>query len=138
MLKLWQKRLMEIKELIKKAEESFKLSYSPYSSQRVGAAVLTESGEVFSAANIEVSSYSLTICAERLAIFNAVLASQKPMLVAVVAEGKDTFPPCGACLQVMSEFAPEVKVAFYYQNELKILELKELLSFPFKFKKDGS
>lgn len=129
---------MEVKELIKKAKESFTLSYSPYSLKRVGAAVLTESGEVFSAANIEVSSYSLTICAERLAVFNAVLASQKPMLVAVVAEGEDTFPPCGACLQVMSEFAPEVKVAFYYQNKLKVLKLKELLSFPFKFRKDGS
>lgn len=128
----------EIKELIKKAEESLKLSYSPYSLQRVGAAVLTQSGEVFLAANIEVSSYSLTICAERLAIFNAVLSNQKPVLVAVVAEGEDTFPPCGACLQVMSEFAPDIKVAFYYHSELKVLELNELLSFPFKFKKDGS
>lgn len=129
---------MEIKELIKKAEESLALSYSPYSSQRVGAAVLAESGKVFSAANIEVSSYSLTICAERLAIFNAVLANEKPVLVAVVAEGEDTFPPCGACLQVISEFAPEAKVAFYYQKELKVLGLKELLSFPFKFERDES
>lgn len=129
---------MEIKELIEKAEEGLKLAYSPYSSQRVGAAVLTESGKIFSAANIEVSSYSLTICAERLAVFNAVLAKERPVLVAVVAEGEDTFPPCGACLQVISEFAPEAKVAFYYQKELKVLELKELLPFPFKFRGDGS
>lgn len=127
---------METLKLIKKAEECFALSYAPYSFQRVGAAILTESGRVFLAANIECSSYSLTICAERLAVFNAVLAKEKPILIAVAAEGKDTFPPCGACLQVISEFAPQAEIAFYYQGKLKVLRVKDLLSFPFEFKKD--
>ena len=127
---------MKPEELIKKAEEGFNLSRSPYSLQKVGAAVFTESGKVFLAANIEVSSYSLTICAERLAVFKSILEGEKPVSIAVVAEGKKTFPPCGACLQVISEFAPQAEVVFYYQGELKVVKVKDLIPFPFVFKKD--
>ncbi len=126
---------MEPEELIEKAKESYSLSYSPYSKQKVGAAVLTVNGKVFQAANIENSSFSLAICAERLAVFNALLGGEKPLMVAVAAEGQSSFLPCGACLQVIAEFSPQAKIVFYYRSELKVLQLKDLLTHPFSFSK---
>jgi cytidine deaminase len=84
-------------------------SYSPYSHFRVGAALLTEDGQVFTGCNIENSSYSLTVCAERTAVFKAVssgFCDFKAIAIAGSADGDFSRPcyPCGACLQVLSEF----------------------------------
>lgn len=100
---------MTDKELFAEAVKAAEKSYSPYSHFRVGAALLTEDGRVFTGCNIENASYSLTICAERTAVFKAVsegVTKFKAIAVAGSADGdfSKPCPPCGACLQVLSEF----------------------------------
>ncbi|MBI4712219.1 MAG: cytidine deaminase [Planctomycetes bacterium] len=95
--------------LIKAARESLKHAYAPYSRFRVGAAVLTEKGKIFQGCNIENASYGLTVCAERVAIFNAIASGERHFKVmAITTSGKSPAYPCGACLQVLAEFAPEL------------------------------
>jgi cytidine deaminase len=92
-----------IARLIETAVTAQKGAYCPYSRYRVGAAVLTEAGRIFSGANVENASYGLSICAERVAIFNAVSRGHRALkAVAVVASAAK---PCGACRQVMIEFS---------------------------------
>ena len=83
-------------------------AHAPYSKFKVGAALLCKDGAVFSGCNVENSSYGLTNCAERTAVFSAVVAGQKEFsAIAIVAEGKSLPYPCGACRQVLSEFCVE-------------------------------
>ena len=103
---------MTEKTLFEPAVNAAENSYSPYSKFSVGAALLTESGEVFTGCNIENVSYSLTNCAERTAIFKAVSEGKTEFRAIAVAGGKDKdfsqpCNPCGACLQVMSEFCDD-------------------------------
>jgi cytidine deaminase len=103
---------MENKELLQLAIEAAQHSYCAYSGFSVGAALLTEEGEIFTGCNVENSSFSLTNCAERTAIFKAVSEGFKRFkAIAIVggAEGNYSHPccPCGACLQVMSEFCDD-------------------------------
>jgi homotetrameric cytidine deaminase len=96
------------------ARAARELAYARYSHFTVGAAVETSDGRRFTGANIENASYGLTICAERTAVFAAVLAGAK-RIAAVAVTGPDgvTTPPCGACRQVLAEFgAPEVPVSY--------------------------
>lgn len=100
---------MTDKELLQLAEQAAQNSYSPYSGFRVGAALLTADGKVFTGCNIENASYSLTVCAERTALFKAVSEGYTVFsAIAIVGSGDGDFsapcPPCGACLQVLSEF----------------------------------
>ena len=96
-------------KLIDAARTAQAKAYAPYSNYFVGASVLTESGQVISGANIENASYSLTICAERVAIFRALMeSSSKIEAIAVVTENGGA--PCGACRQVMNEFNPNMWV----------------------------
>ena len=96
---------MTEKQLVQKASEARKNSYSPYSSFSVGAALLTENGECFTGANIENVSYGLTSCAERNAFFSAVFNGHRSFTaIAIIGDGKTYLPPCGACRQVMAEF----------------------------------
>lgn len=92
--------------LIQKAAEAKSGAYAPYSKFRVGAAILTHDGKIFSGANVENASYGLAICAERNAIFQAVFAGQRKIAaVAVATDERSWITPCGACRQVISEFA---------------------------------
>lgn len=97
------------KTLIRRAVEAQKSAYAPYSHYAVGAAVLTETGEIFDGINIENAVYPLTICAERVAIFKAVSAGNKAFKAIAVAT-KNGGSPCGACRQVMAEFGLETLV----------------------------
>jgi len=98
------------KELIKQAILAKKNAHVPYSGFHVGAAVLTEEGEVFTGCNIEIASYSPTICAERTAIFKAVSEGKKKIkTIAIVGDSKHTYP-CGVCRQVIREFGKDAKV----------------------------
>ena len=100
---------MNDKELLRLAEQAAQNAYCKYSGFRVGAALLTVDGRVYTGCNIENGSYSLTVCAERTAIFKAVsegVTDFAAIAIAGSADGDFSSPcfPCGACLQVMSEF----------------------------------
>lgn len=98
------------KELYALACRAREKSYCPYSSISVGAALLAKSGKIYTGANIENSSFSPSVCAERVAFFSAINAGEREFEAIAVAGGvsgsepKKTFPPCGVCRQVMTEF----------------------------------
>ena len=99
------------KALIKAALKAQKRAVAPYSRFKVGAALLTRKGEVIMGANVESASYGLTCCAERVALFKALTDGHKDFAaVAVVAPAKGTVMPCGACRQLLAEYAPKAKV----------------------------
>lgn len=88
-------------------------AFAPYSGFLVGAAVETLDGTIYTGCNIENASYGLTVCAERVAIWKAMSEGVKPgdfRAIAVAADSKRPTPPCGACRQILSEFAPEATV----------------------------
>ena len=128
---------MNYKELIDAAFLARKSAYAPYSNFLVGAALLTKTGKIFTGCNIENSSYSLTICAERTAFFKAVSESQKDFVAIAIVGGKDgeidICPPCGACRQIMTEFCKdEFKIILAKSDDdWKEYSLNEL--FPLKF-----
>ena len=88
------------------AQSAAQAAYAPYSKYHVGAALLTENENVYTGCNVENASYGLTMCAERTAVFKAVTDGQTKFKALVIAGGTDSAPafPCGACLQVLSEF----------------------------------
>jgi cytidine deaminase len=93
-------------ELIRLALEARECAYAPYSEHAVGCAVLTPDGEVFVGCNVENASYGLTVCAERVALFCAVTAGQRQIAAIAVVSGPGA-AMCGACRQVLAEFADE-------------------------------
>ena len=100
-----------LSRLVEAARRARKHAYSPYSGVKIGAAVLTSEGEVFSGSNVENASYGLSCCAERTAIFKAVSEGKRDIVaIAVVGKSEDFTKPCGACRQVMVEFNPRMKV----------------------------
>ena len=130
---------MTDKELILKAIESMKNSYSPYSNFKVGAALLSESGKVYTGCNIENVAFGPSICAERVAFFKAISEGEKNFSKIAVVGGKDGIissatPPCGVCRQVMREFCNddfEILIVRENGNYDKVL-LKDLLPNSFK------
>lgn len=114
------------------AIEASKYSHSPYSNARVGSAIQTKSGQYFSGCNIENSSFGGTICAERVAIFKAVSQNEKS-ISKVYVYTKAGWPPCGLCLQVMTEFSDnqlEVIIGNEAGDEKKVF-IKDLLPLAF-------
>jgi len=100
--------LKNLTQLAAKAKQAQKQAYAPYSQYHVGAAVLADSGKVYTGANVENVSYGLTVCAERIAIFKAVNDGSKTIRAIAVAAGQSApKSPCGACLQVISEFVED-------------------------------
>ena len=110
-------------------------AYAPYSGFKVGAALLTEDGRVYSGVNIENSSYGATICAERTAFVKAISEGEKQFTaIAVYAEGEEAIP-CGICRQFMYEFAPEIMVITgTSRDELNVRTLTELMPVGFSLK----
>jgi cytidine deaminase len=110
-------------------------SVSPYSKFKVGAALLTKSGEIIGGANVESASYGLTCCAERVTLFKALTDGKKNFIaIAVVARCDGGPMPCGACRQLLREYAPDAKVFVADSGDLeKIREftVKELLPSAF-------
>ena len=131
---------MEQDKLVKLAEEARQLSYSPYSNFKVGAALLTKDGKVFYGANIENSSYPLCMCAERNAIYHAMLNGYKKsdfVAMALTADTDTPCTPCGACRQVLSELFPK-EGKIYMANlkgDIQETDIEELL--PFAFSEDA-
>lgn len=122
--------------LLAEAKRALQSAYAPYSDFKVGAAVLTHDGKIFTGCNVENASYGLTICAERAAIFSAVAASQGKKLVvravAVVNKNEVACSPCGACRQVIAEFGPDAIVIFQAQEGYKQALISELLPHSFR------
>ena len=127
---------MKANELVNVAVEARELSYSPYSKFKVGAALLCKDGKVFKGANVENSSYPLCMCAERNAIYNAMMNGYKKsdfVALAIVADTDEACSPCGACRQVISELFPR-DGALYLANlkgAFKETNIEELLPFAF-------
>lgn len=123
---------MNKKELIKKALEAQKKAYVPYSNFHVGAAVLMKDGKVYTGCNIEIASYSPTICAERTAIFKAVSEGSKEIdTIAIVGDADPTFP-CGVCRQVIREFGKDANIIIAKsKDEFNEYTTEELLPHSF-------
>src|SRR5476651_2321288 len=102
---------IDSKKLVQAAAQARAGSVSPYSKFKVGAALLTRSGQVIGGANVESASYGLTCCAERVALFKALTGGSKDFIaIAVVARCANGPMPCGACRQLLSEYAPDARV----------------------------
>lgn len=117
-------------ELIKLAKEARASAHAPYSNFEVGAALVTTDGRVWKGCNIENSTYSLTVCAERVAIFKAVSEGSREIVkIAVVADTENLTPPCGCCRQMIWEFAAEETTVIMANLSGDVLkcEVKELL-----------
>jgi cytidine deaminase len=98
-------------QLVRAAARARERAVAPYSKFKVGAALLTKNGEIISGANVESASYGLTCCAERVALFNALTSGKKNFVaVAVVARAPGGPMPCGACRQLLAEYAPGARV----------------------------
>jgi cytidine deaminase len=108
---------------------------APYSKFKVGAALLTKRGEIITGANVESASYGLTCCAERVALFHALTSGKRDFIaVAVVARAPGGPMPCGACRQLLAEYAPNAKVWMADSKKLKSIKeftVKKLLPAAF-------
>jgi len=126
-------------ELVTAAKEAREHSYAPYSDFRVGAAIETDDGEIYTGCNVESASYGLTVCAERVAIWKAISEGKhKIKNIAVVCDTKELTPPCGVCRQIIWEFGGNVPVTLANLNGgRETVEMKELLprAFDTKFLK---
>ncbi len=101
----------KVAPLVEAAKKARGRAYSPYSRVKIGAAVLTSDGSLYSGANVENASYGLACCAERVAIFRAVSEGKRKIVaIAIVGKSEEFTKPCGACRQVMVEFNPEMRV----------------------------
>jgi len=120
---------MEYEELVRKAIDAQARAYAPYSRFRVGAALLTKSGRVFTGCNVENASYGLSNCAERTAVFKAVSEGHHDFAaIAIVGDTSNFLSPCGACRQVLAEFGREVKVIMANsQGKYMVQTVEELL-----------
>ncbi|HEU68206.1 MAG TPA: cytidine deaminase [Candidatus Acetothermia bacterium] len=101
---------MDAANLVAAAVEARERAYAPYSGFRVGAALLSKGGRVFTGCNVENASYGLTVCAERVALFRAVSEGVREFEAIAVACGDSPCSPCGACRQALYEFAPDLTV----------------------------
>jgi cytidine deaminase len=121
------------RELALKAREARLNACAPYSKFRVGSALLAKSGKIFTGCNVESSSYSLTICAERTALFKAVSEGERSFLAIAIASDESGYTfPCGACRQVLMDVAGNIDcIMINAKNRIKVAKLKTLLPFAF-------
>lgn len=118
--------------LMEKAIEAKNNSYSPYSNFKVGAALLTKDGKIYTGCNIENASYSPSCCAERVAFFKAISEGYKDFVAIAISGDKEKCYPCGVCRQVMSEFCDD---DFKIYIDDKEYTLKEMLPYSFDLEK---
>ncbi len=120
-------------ELILAAKEARQRAHAPYSKFKVGAALLTQDGRIFTGCNVENATYGLTVCAERVALLKAVSEGVRDFTqVAVVTSTNDLTPPCGACRQFLWEFCGDITVILSNMEGNKgRFQLSSLLPHPF-------
>jgi len=126
----------EYRELVKTAQQAQCNAYAPFSKFKVGAALLSKDGKIFTGCNIENSSYGLTICAERVAVFKAIsLGVSEFKAIAIVSDCLGFTYPCGACRQVLSDLTENIDfILMNKKKQVKILKLNSLLPFAFTAK----
>ena len=127
----------QIEQLIASAEDILINAYAPYSQFKVGAAVLTKQGNIFTGCNVENVSYGLSVCAERNAIANAVAneGGKNLEIVAIAVANNRQIPcsPCGACRQVIQELGPEAVVIFRNESDWQTSAISKMLPQGFSF-----
>ena len=123
------------RKLIAAAKAAQRRAHAPYSKFRVGAALLTKSGKIYTGVNVENASYGLTICAERVAITKAVSEGHRQFRAIAVVAPSASLSPCGACRQVLAEFGDLTVVCADSRNlkHVKIYVLADLLPHAFEF-----
>lgn len=135
-IKKYNKLDPSLEKLYDKAYDAYLNSYSPYSKFKVGAAVLLKSGEIITGTNIENSSYGLTICAERCALFNTYSQGYRKFDIdklMIIGNTEAPISPCGACRQVIFELMNEncdVVLTNLYKD-IKVMKVKELIPYAF-------
>ena len=118
---------MDDQQLVALAQEARKGAYAPYSHYSVGAALLTASGQVFTGCNVENAVYPLCLCAERTAVVKAVSEGRREFAAIAIAT-RNGGSPCGACRQVLREFAPHLRVLVVDEsNHVREFTLGQLL-----------
>lgn len=118
--------------LINAARKAREFAQAKYSHFKVGAAIITDEDEIFTGCNVESSSYGLTICAERVALTKALSEGRVNFkAIAIVAKDDAFCPPCGACRQLLFDYAPDIDVILTNGKEKQIYKLKELLPHAF-------
>ena len=124
---------MDYRKLMAQAEEAKRNSYSPYSGFRVGAALVTSEGKVFTGTNVESASYGATICAERTAVVKAVSEGYREFeAIAVSSDAEEGSFPCGICRQFLAEFGLGIKIVTGKKTgEIRVHTVAELLPFAF-------
>ena len=129
--------MIDCKALIDKAQKAREFSYSPYSHFRVGAALLTKGGKIYTGCNIENAAYSAVNCAERTAIFKAVSEGERDFAAIAIVGGKEGetaefCAPCGVCRQVLAEFCKkDFKIILGNEKNFKAYTLEQLLPYAF-------
>ncbi|MCP9494793.1 MAG: cytidine deaminase [Pyrinomonadaceae bacterium MAG19_C2-C3] len=130
----------QLEALIDSAKLAREFAVAPFSNFKVGAAILTEGGGVFTGCNIENASYGLTVCAERVALWKALSEGGYGFMhLVVVADTNDLTPPCGACRQIIWEFAGDISVTMTnLAGESETIRMSELFprAFDVKFLDD--
>lgn len=122
----------DIEKLTEEAMKAREKAYAPYSRFLVGAAVLTESGAIFTGCNVENAAFGCSLCAERNAVGSAVTAGQRCFLALAVAGGKDQYvTPCGMCRQVLAEFHIPQVLCVKQKGDYKIFKTEDLLPCAF-------
>lgn len=126
---------VNVQKLIRAAAQARRRAVAPYSRFQVGAALLTRTGQIIAGANVESASYGLTCCAERVALFKALTEGQRDFTaIAVVARSDGGPMPCGACRQLLAEYAPDAQVLVADSGHLKNVRgftVRELLPAAF-------
>lgn len=124
---------MDNQELFQLARDASNNAYSPYSNIKVGAALLTKTGKIYTGVNVENSSYGATICAERTAFTKAISEGERDFAKIAIGGSIKNLVPCGMCRQFMSEFGVGLEIIYENeQGELVVNTLAEL--FPNEFK----
>lgn len=119
--------------LIGAAKQARENAHAPYSNFRVGAALRSTSGRIFSGCNVENASYGLTMCAERVAMFKAISDGERGFsALAVVTDADILTPPCGACRQLIWEFCGDIPVTIAnLKGQTDVMQMKDLFPRPF-------
>jgi cytidine deaminase len=134
-------KLFEKDSLVEAARQVRERSHAPFSKFRVGAAVETEDGKIFTGCNIESASFGLTVCAERVAIWKALSEGEKHFKrIAIVADTETLTPPCGTCRQIIWEFCRDASVTLAnLRGQVETDEVRDLLprAFDARFLKEA-